>query len=78
MTLLDNFTNPMDQFKMQSYVDIQKELHNKLYQQTNGRKLGNKYHKKLGQMIDAIDFYDKLMSRVIDNPKYSVREVSGE
>lgn len=79
MTILDNFTNPMDQFNMQSYVDIQQELHNKLHRQTNGRKLGNNYHKKLGQMVDAYDIYDKLMSRVIDNPKYAVRDVaSGE
>lgn len=76
MTILDNFTDPVQQFNMQSYVDIQQGLHNKLYRQTNGRKLGNKYHKKLGQMIDAIDIYDKLMSRVIDNPKYTVREAA--
>ena len=78
MTILDNFTDPVQQFNQRSYSDVQKIFDIKLQKQTSGRRLGNKYHQKLQQVIDAYDIYDKLMSRVIDNPKYAVREVSGE
>lgn len=75
MTLLDNFTNPMDQF---NFTNMQLQQHNYMSGLTNHRFLGNKYHSKLVQLMDGQSVIDKLMSRVIDNPKYAVREVSGE
>lgn len=73
MTLLDNFTNPMDQF---NFTNMQIQQHNYLSKLTNHRFLGNKYHQKLVQLMDGQSVIDKLMSRVIDNPKYAVRELA--
>lgn len=75
MTLLDNFTDPMEQF---NFTNTQIGLHNFLSKLTNHRFLGNKYHSKLVQMMDGNQVYDKLISRVIDNPKYSVRDSVAE
>ena len=74
MTILDNFTNPLQEFNQQTHTEMQQIFDIKLQRQTSGRRLGNKYHKKLEQIVAAYSFYDKLMSRVIDNPKYIVRE----
>lgn len=73
MTLLDNFTDPMSQF---NFTNMQLQQHNYMSGLTNHRFLGNKYHSKLVQLMDGQSVIDKLMARVIDNPKYAVREVS--
>lgn len=71
MTLLDNFTNPIYQF---NFTNMQIQQHSYMSGLTNHRFLGNKYHSKLVQLMDGQSVIDKLMSRVIDNPKYAVRQ----
>ena len=73
MKILDNFTNPLDQF---NFTNMQIQQHNYMSSLTNHRKLGNKYHQKLVQLMDGQAVIDKLLSRVIDNPKYAVREAA--